>query len=153
MEQLSLNEFDLITKFLTRAGYRIKDVCYYDMSFTFMGAGTQEIGQPDGYIPGHCFFFGNISVDDSMQGVIVLANQNLHSFYFTTLLYGGIERESARLSMGVNFDMGLLGNGFYQGCKRLYGVGCSRITLDRVGCGASTVAATISLNGFMFVVM
>lgn len=151
--EISFNEFELINKYLTRAGYRVKDVCYYDMSFTFLGAGTQEIGWPDGYIAGHQFFFGNVSVDDTLGGVVVLANQNLHTFYFTTLLYNGIERESARLSMGVNMDMGLLGNGQYQGCKRLYGIGCNRVTAGQFGCGASTISATISLNGYIFVVM
>jgi hypothetical protein len=148
-----VNESELIAKYLSRAGIRVKDVLYYDQSFTFTGAGTEQVGNIDGYIPEHCFFFGNVIIDDTLGGVIVLANQNMHTFFFTTLLFNGIERESARVSMAVNYGMGLLGNGVYQGYKRLYGVGCNRVTAGRIGCGASTISATISLNGFMFVAL
>jgi hypothetical protein len=149
-----MEELDLISKFISRAGARIKDVRFFIESFVFIGAGTQELGTAvDGYTAQHQFFFGHFTIDDTVGGVINPALQNLHTFYFTTLLYNGIEVESARASMGVNCGMGLLGNGAYQGYKRLYAVGCNRVTVAQWGCGASTIVANISLNGYMFTIM
>jgi len=145
-----LNELQLIKKYLDKVGFRISDITYFDETFTFIAAGTQEIGQAQGFNVGHQFFFGNISIDDSVTGVVVLANKNLHTIYFNTLFYSGIVRESARVSMGVNLGMSLLGDGVYQGCKRLYGVGCNRVVIGQFGCGASTLTCTINLNGYMF---
>jgi hypothetical protein len=148
-----MSEIDLIRKYLARAGARVSDVNYYDQTFNFIAAGVMAIGLNDGYIDEHQFFFGNISINDVLGGAVVLTNQNLHTFFFNTLLYGSIDREAARVSMGVGYGMGLLGSGVYQGYKRIYGVGCNRVTAGQFGCGASTITASINLNGYMFTVI
>ena len=145
-----MNEIDLIKKYLARAGFRISDISYYDQTFNFIAAGVMVFGGVDGYVDEHQYFFGNISINDVLGGVVVLTNQNLHTFFFNTLLYSQLDRETARVSMGVGYGMGLLGNGTYQGYKRIYGVGCNRVTVGQFGCGASTLTASINLNGFMF---
>lgn len=147
------NEFELIIKYLSRAGARVRDIVYFAESFTFVDAGVQEIGQMQGFIPQHQFFFGNISIDDTLGGVVVLTNENLHTFFFTTLLYNDIEVESARVSMAIGAGLALQGNGEYLGCKRIYGVGCNRVTAGEFGVGAATLVATISMNGYMFTII
>lgn len=149
----NVNEFGLISKYLGSAGYRVMDVRYFRQQKIITAAAGYDIGDDQGFPPEHQFFFGNISIDAELSGVIVLANENLLSTVFSTLLFGHPEIQDVRIRLGVNLDMSLMGNGFYIGQKRLYGVGCNRISVQFVDLGAAVVEYWVGFNGYMFTVI
>jgi len=147
------NEIELITRYIEGAGYRVKDVRYIDDNIMYMGAGNYYVGVNQGHIVQHQFFYGNISMQDEFQGVINLANRNEHVLIFSTLLYGGVNVETARHSFCVGSNSDLLGDGNYIGQKRFYGVGCNQVTIGAVGCGAALIAGGISFNGLIWTII
>jgi len=148
-----MNEFDLIKKFLATAGFRVMDVRYFRQHYTIAAEAGFDIGVPQGFIANHQFFFGNVSINHQIQGVVVLTNQMLTDIHLSTLLYGSAETSDTRITMGVNCGMSLLGNGFYQGYKRIYGIGCNRVSILNHGFGAATFTCEVGFNGLMFSVI
>ena len=148
-----MNEFELISKYVERGGHRVKDICYFRQDLIIIGDAGYDIGAVQGYIPQHQFFFGHISINDIIEGVINLANENCHSIIFSTLLYGGLETADIRVCMGVALGMSLMGSGRYIGGKRLYGVGCNRISVNSMGFGAATYEMEVGFNGYIFTII
>lgn len=147
------NEIELVTRYIEGSGYRVKDVRYFEDHILYMGAGNYYVGVNQGHVQQHQFFYGNISLQDEMQGVINLANRNEHVIIFSTLLYGGVAIETARHSFCVNSGLDLLGDGNYIGSKRLYGVGCNQVDIGVIGCGAALIAGGISFTGLIWTII
>ena len=147
------NEFDLIVKYLGTVGHRVMDVRYFREQMIIAGAAGYDIGAAQGFVPNQQFFFGNISISITMSGVIVLTNENLISTVLSTLLFGHLEIQDIRVLLGVNLGMNLMGNGYYIGEKRIYGLGCNRISVQFVGIGAAVIDLWAGFNGYMFTVI
>lgn len=148
-----VNEFNLIEKYLGTIGMRVMDIRYFREFFNIPGEAGYDIGATQGFNPNHQFFFGNVSIDAVLFGVINLADENLIHTNFSTLLYGHPETADLKLSLGVGLGMSLMGDGVYIGGKRLYGVGCNRISINLVGCGAAELVYEVGFNGYMFTVI
>jgi hypothetical protein len=148
-----INEFSLIFKYLEGIGKRVLDVKYFTDFYNIDAAAAFDLGTTQGYVPNHQFFFGNISISAFMGGVIDLADQNVISTAFETVFFAHPPVQNLRVRLGVNVGMTLTGDGKYIGEKRLYGVGCNRMSVGFLDTGAAVIEYWVSFNGYMFSVI
>ena len=118
-----MNEFELIQRYISTAGYRIKDTKFFRQLLLGNGAapGPFDVGGNIGEIPQHNLFYGNVHLWTEMYPPIGLGFKNMIRINFSTLLYGGVQFTDMDHVMGVNLGLSLMGNGDYSGSKRLYG--------------------------------
>jgi len=148
-----MNEFDLIEKYLGGVGFRIKDLRYFRQYLTIAAEAGYDIGAAQGFPANHQFFFGNITIWTYLVGALTLANKNIISHLFSTLLYGHVEIEDLKLYLAPGAGMGLLGDGTYVGNKRLYGVGCNRISVQKIDFPTGTWSTEVAFNGYIWTVI
>lgn len=145
-----MTEIDLIVKYLERKGSNVVDFIYYNEGFTLSGTGVCDIGEHEGVILENNFFFGHVTQRVQIAGAVVLTNKNMMELIYYTYLKGRIESGSVLHHMGVNLGMSLLGDGLYEGSKRIYGMGFNKIAVNKVGMGAAEPTVQINCNGYLF---
>lgn len=145
-----MNEFDLIKKYLEKHSTKVIGIEYFDWNIVTVAvlAGTY-LGAPQGEIPRQSWFFGHVNIVAKIGGVIVLTNEMRLRFQLVSD-FGNIFQYNLITEMGVNFGMSLLGNGEYEGVKRLYGCGFNRLELATYGFGAATFEVGMQFNGYLF---
>jgi len=146
-----MNEIELIIAFLEIHGGRVLDVKYYQNNDVFKTGVTFNLGSDNGITnPNLVYFFGNVSLNFSLSGTVVLTDRNEVIVKLNTKLR---ERTLEPLvnSMQVNQGLNLLGDGIYYGTRRLYGVGCTDLELTNYDTGAATYYCNVSLNGYLFI--
>jgi hypothetical protein len=148
-----MDELDLIKGYLLKRGSKIMSACYYNESCLCTATGyTYNFGRVDGVTLGHAFLFGHVNLRAHVAGVINLANQMRLSYTFESYLWNWDE-VVLQSGIGVNYGLSLLGNGEYEGNKRIYGIGFSRFNLDAVGFGAATFDVVVNFNGYLFTII
>ena len=146
-----MNEFDLITKYLEKYGTKVMEFDYYaEGHLAIASEDVWNLGIIEGEQPLRSFFFGNVNINTTIAGVVVLTNQNLLNLQFLTLLPRRTEVGYAAYTMGVNLSMSLMGNGEYEGSKRLYGMGLNRVLTQQNGLGDATFEVRYCFNGYRF---
>jgi hypothetical protein len=145
-----MNEIDLIIRALERKGSPVEDVFYWNEGCLATNTGFwYRFGVADGLEYQRCWFFGNLSLKLHIAGVIVLTNQMRVAYGFSSTLRG--ENLGVLVGgIGVNYGVNLLGNGEYEGIKKLYQVGFNWMNVDTVGFGAATFDLVTNFNGFVF---
>jgi len=108
------------------------------------------MGEINGFQYKDIFCFGNLNLSILMAGTIVLTNYNCYTTRLLTELKGRNEPGVVDLEMAIGSGLSLLGNGYYYGSKRLYGVGFNKLTITAVGVGAATVTGDVLFNGYLF---
>ena len=146
-----MNEFDCIIEYLERHGSKVDAVRYYHEG---IGWTTSDVyvtmGTKEGRDEKDVYVFGNLHISAQLQGTIVLTNQNTLRFVLTTKLKGLDEIGIIEQNLSIGDGLNSLGNGYYEGSKRLYGVGFNRISYTRVGIGAAAPVVFWSFNGYIF---
>jgi hypothetical protein len=151
-----MNEIDLIKKYLEAGGNlgqgnRVTNISYYqEGALAIADAYVLNLGVITGNAIGQSFFFGNVNINITISGVVVLTNQMLLNLQFMTILKNMSETGYGATTMGVNCGMSLLGNGEYEGNRRLYGMGFNRVVINKNGFGAATFAVRMAFNGYLF---
>ena len=150
----NISELQLIERYLERTGANmVTYVSYYhEGALVTVDATTINIGVVDGIPANKCWFFGEVNINATIAGVIVLTNQMLLNLQFMTILPGKTEVGYVAKTMGVGLGMSLLGNGEYEGCSRLYAMGFNRVVTNKMGFGAATFAVRYCFNGYLFTI-
>lgn len=146
-----MTEIDLIVKYLEKYGTKVTEIDYYtEGHLATVDANVWEVGISEGELTTRHFFFGHVNINATISGVIVLTNQMLLNLQFMTIIPRRTEVGYAAQTMGVNLGMSLMGNGEYEGNKRLYGMGFNRAVTNKNGFGAATFAVRYCFNGYRF---
>lgn len=143
-----MSEIDLIVKYLEKRAGKVKDYTYYSEVANLIADDVYKVGANDGYPDQDVFFFGHVSLDVLINGVVVLTNANLLVFNFNTTLKS--RSTDSAFKMAVNLGMSGLGDGTYVGEKRIYGIGFNRFSVAQSGFGAATYSVYMALNGYLF---
>lgn len=152
-----LNEFHkLIERHINRAGYRVSDVTYHSELFAVAAVGTiRWPGMNKGLLPGHTYFFGNISVWTEFYTLVALAQKNaLRLNFYTQLMNDPAAVTDLDIIQGVNLDMSLMGNGDYTGLRRSFNIGFSHFNESLLDFDAgATWMSLININGFLYLLI
>jgi hypothetical protein len=147
-----MNEEDLVEKYLKRVGSEVIDKYYYSGNLgtdTFPVIKYMGIGKVEQYEK--CFFYGNISVNIDISGVVTLAGQNSLILGFVSEFIGGFTSNDFGVHMNIGNGINLLGDGTYMGSKRFYGVGFNRISFAVVDVAAAVFNVSVRFNGILFI--
>lgn len=149
-----MEEEDLIVRYLERKGSRVIDIVYYYEYFSKTADGNIYIaGENEGVINKKSFFFGNVHFDMVLDigGGIVLANRNQLQVDMCTNLTGRDEPGVISCIMAIGNGLSMLGNGSYEGVKRMYGIGFNYAVVAGSDVGAATWEIRTTLNGILYV--
>ena len=144
-----MSEVDMIDQYLETCGGTVISKRYYQKNEVFAGGVNFRVGEDLGYQINNAFFFGNVSFNFALSGVVVLTNRNE---IIVRLNHKINERVLEPLPVTMQVEQGLvkLGDGLYYGTRRLYGVGLTDLELLGVGVGAATYYCNVSLNGYIW---
>lgn len=143
-------ELTLIVRKLEMMGKKVSNIYYHNETCLATVSGFQyQFGLVGGLTYGNCWFFGNIGIVLRMAGVIVLTNENDFAYTFSSTLVGE-DVATARGRIGVNNGLNLLGNGNYEGTKKIYQVGFNWFGMLALGIGAATFQMIVDFNGYVF---
>ena len=146
-----MNEFDLIKRYLEKSGsYKMVGAEYYNEGLELNAAGAVDIGNVAGIGDTFAFFFGNITINIQLSGVIAAADANELETYLRTNLPRGAEPGVTLCHMAVGAGINPMGDGRYIGHRRLYGVGFNQLELILTDIGAANVEYNFNVNGYLF---
>jgi hypothetical protein len=151
LKYYDMDEIALIKKYLDKYGTTVINVEYYtEGHLAIADADVWNLGIIAGETVTRVWMFGNVHINTTIAGVINLADQNMLNLQFLTAIPGITEVGYAAHTMGVNLGMSLMGNGEYEGNKRLYGMGFNRVVTNTNDFGAATFAVRYCFNGYRF---
>ena len=147
-----MNEIDLIKRYLERSGaYRIKNIYYYNEGDNVDVATSVLMGVVIGVQPEYVYCFGNLDCHIELSGVITLADKNKFRIKASTALPYLKENGFYETSLCIGGGLNLLGDGTYEGYKRIYGIGFNRLDLEALDIAAATFVLNYNFNGYIFI--
>jgi hypothetical protein len=146
-----MNEIDLIIRWLEKNSGQVDDVCYYhEFAMVNAGGAVWRPGIAQGGVINHDYYFGNLTIETLINGVIVLTDRNRIAHIYSTIMSGNVPLGEVNIMFAINSGADLLGDGVYMGNKKIFQVGFNRLDVVLDDFGAATFVQNIHFNGFMF---
>lgn len=149
-----MNELDLIKSYLEREHTKVIDAFYiHKHHLITVDHDYVPVGKDYGYAltedEKKMYFFGNVTLEVRLAGVVTLANKNIINCSFETI-GRTVQGSGGTMTFAVGHNLSLLGDGTYLGIERLYAMGFTRMTINKDTLGAATFLVSVEFNGFLF---
>ena len=146
-----MEEKDLFIRYIESHGSKVKDVIYHYEEYDVEADTVTYVGKANGYIKNSCFLFGNVSVNTLVEGVITLGLANKYSVLLSIEFGSRTEPGSIEIINSIGDGLNLLGDGRYQGVKRVYGVGFNNLIINSEGIQDAIWETKVVVNGFLYI--